>query len=89
MRGGVGGEGGVRVGGLLTTSNVETPSSLALLYTPAAFRTSAAIGTVEFTGLLMMLITAWIPHHSVAAASHPLLEHALQSGSHCCPAEHG
>ncbi len=41
-----------------TTSNVVTPNSFLLSYTPAAFRTSAAIGTVELTGLEIMLIMA-------------------------------
>ena len=43
---------------LRTTSRVDTPMSLRLLYTPAAFNTSAAMGTVELTGLEMMLMTA-------------------------------
>ena len=38
-----------------TTSSVETPRSLLGLYTPAALSTSAAMGTVELTGLEMML----------------------------------
>lgn len=38
------------------TSRVVTPASFLGLYTPAFLRTSAAIGTVELTGLLMMAI---------------------------------
>ena len=41
-----------------TTSRVVTPMSLAGSYTPAALSTSAVIGTVEFTGLEMMLMIA-------------------------------
>ena len=41
-----------------TTSSVVTPNSFLGSYTPLAFRISAAMGTVEFTGLLMMLINA-------------------------------
>jgi len=37
-----------------TTSSVVTPNSLFLLYTPAFLSTSAHMGTVELTGLLMM-----------------------------------
>jgi len=46
---------------LRTTSRVDTPSSLRLSYTPAAFSTSAAMGTVELTGLEMMLMIACKP----------------------------
>lgn len=53
-----------------TTSNVVTPMSFFLSYTLAAFSTSAAIGTVEFTGLEMMLMIA---------CSHV----ASQSGAKC------
>ena len=42
-----------------TTSSVVTPSSFFGSYTPAAFSTSAAIGTVELTGLEMTLMTAF------------------------------
>ena len=41
-----------------TTSSVVTPSSFFGSYTPAALSTSAAIGTVELTGLEIMLTTA-------------------------------
>mmetsp|Transcript_9001 Transcript_9001/g.26978 ORF Transcript_9001/g.26978 Transcript_9001/m.26978 type:complete len:228 (+) Transcript_9001:539-1222(+) len=41
-----------------TTSRVDTPNSFSFLYTLCFLRISAAMGTVEFTGLLMMLITA-------------------------------
>ncbi len=41
-----------------TTSSVVTPKSLLGSYTPLAFNTSAAMGTVELTGLLMMVIIA-------------------------------
>ena len=41
-----------------TTSSVVTPMSFFGSYTPAAFSVSAAIGTVLFTGLLMMLMIA-------------------------------
>lgn len=41
-----------------TTSNVVTPKSFFLSYTPAAFKISAAMGTVELTGLEIMLIMA-------------------------------
>ena len=43
-----------------TTSRVVTPMSFFGSYTPAAFSVSAAIGTVLFTGLLMMLMIACI-----------------------------
>ena len=36
------------------TSSVVTPNSLRLSYTPADLRTSAKMGTVEFTGLEMI-----------------------------------
>ena len=41
-----------------TTSSVVTPSSFLGSKTPAAFNTSAAMGTVELTGLEMMVSTA-------------------------------
>mmetsp|Transcript_9092 Transcript_9092/g.18826 ORF Transcript_9092/g.18826 Transcript_9092/m.18826 type:complete len:258 (+) Transcript_9092:820-1593(+) len=41
-----------------TTSRWVTPSRRAGSYTPRAFSTSATMGTVEFTGLEMMLMTA-------------------------------
>mmetsp|Transcript_1751 Transcript_1751/g.3175 ORF Transcript_1751/g.3175 Transcript_1751/m.3175 type:complete len:204 (-) Transcript_1751:225-836(-) len=40
------------------TSNVVTPTSFLGLYTPAFLSTSAAMGTVELTGLLMTAIMA-------------------------------
>mmetsp|Transcript_23796 Transcript_23796/g.67295 ORF Transcript_23796/g.67295 Transcript_23796/m.67295 type:complete len:203 (+) Transcript_23796:464-1072(+) len=40
------------------TSNVVTPTSFCGLYTPAFFKTSAAIGTVLLTGLEMIAIMA-------------------------------
>lgn len=43
---------------LRTTSRVVTPMSFAGSNLSAALRTSAAIGTVELTGLVMMLINA-------------------------------
>merc|ERR1719341_74607 len=42
----------------LTTSRVVTPKMVLGLYTPAFLNTSAAMGTVEFTGLEMMAIMA-------------------------------
>ena len=42
----------------LTTSRVVTPRSLLGSYVPAALKTSAAMGTVELTGLEMMPTTA-------------------------------
>lgn len=42
----------------LTTSSVVTPNSFLLSYTPCDLSTSAAMGTVELTGLLIMLIRA-------------------------------
>ena len=41
-----------------TTSKVVTPNNRFGSYTPASLSTSAAMGTVEFTGLLMMFIIA-------------------------------
>lgn len=38
----------------LVPSNVVTPKSLRGLYTPCFFKVSAKIGTVEFTGLLII-----------------------------------
>jgi hypothetical protein len=38
------------------TSRVVTPKSFLGLYFPAFLRTSAAIGTVELTGLLMIAV---------------------------------
>ncbi len=40
------------------TSRTETPNRRCLSYTPSAFRTSAASGTVELTGLVIMQIHA-------------------------------
>jgi len=52
-----------------TTSKVVTPITLRLSYTPMAFRVSAAMGTVEFTGLEMMFKIAWAwPHAHTAGA---------------------
>jgi len=46
-----------------TTSRVGDPNTRLGSYTPAFFpQNLAAIGTVEFTGLLMMLIRAWKGH---------------------------
>ncbi|KAJ6290505.1 hypothetical protein OIU76_028129 [Salix suchowensis] len=42
----------------LTTSSVVTPKSFFGSYTPFFFKTSAAIGTVELTGLLIMWMKA-------------------------------
>jgi hypothetical protein len=42
-----------------TTSSVVTPSRRLGSYTPAALSTSEAMGTVLFTGLLMISMTAW------------------------------
>jgi len=41
-----------------TTSRVVTPKSFLGLYTPCFLRTSAAMGTVEFTGLEIMVMRA-------------------------------
>mmetsp|Transcript_1212 Transcript_1212/g.2609 ORF Transcript_1212/g.2609 Transcript_1212/m.2609 type:complete len:302 (+) Transcript_1212:103-1008(+) len=53
-----------------TTSKVVTPNRREGSYVPAALNTSAAIGTVELTGLEMMATQAWgqwraIPSHRV------------------------
>ncbi len=58
-----------------TTSSVVTPSTLRLSYTPAAFMTSAVMGTVEFTGLEMIAITACVPKR----ASFTFHRHSLQA----------
>merc|ERR1712223_2048470 len=50
-----------------TTSRVETPNIFLGLYTPAFLYTSAAMGTVELTGLEMMPTMA--SGHTLAAAS--------------------
>lgn len=42
----------------LTTSSIVTPSKSFGSYVPAFLKTSAAIGTVEFTGLLIKLTIA-------------------------------
>lgn len=54
----------------LTTSSIVTPRSFLGSKVPAILKTSAAIGTVEFTGLLIMLTMALgqhlaIPSHKV------------------------
>mmetsp|Transcript_6500 Transcript_6500/g.24528 ORF Transcript_6500/g.24528 Transcript_6500/m.24528 type:complete len:229 (-) Transcript_6500:341-1027(-) len=52
----------------LTTSRVDTPKSFLGSYVPACLKISAAIGTVLFTGLLMMLTSA--PGQFAAIATH-------------------
>jgi len=63
-----------------TTSSVVTPNRRLGSYTPAAFSTDAAIGTVELTGLEMMLSSACARAVSALAAAWPVCEHAISSG---------
>ena len=68
-----------------TTSRVVTPNSLPLSYTPASFSTSAAIGTVELTGLEMMLSHACTAAMSKepCKACTAVLQHAEPTFGQC------
>lgn len=51
----------------LTTSSIVTPKTRFGSKTPAFLKTSAAIGTVELTGLLIMLTIAFGQHLAIAS----------------------
>jgi hypothetical protein len=59
-----------------TTSRVVTPKSFLASNTPAAFRTSAAMGTVEFTGLEMTKTNA-LGQNCATPSMRPLTMPAL------------
>ena len=64
-----------------TTSRVVTPKSLLGWYTPAFLSTSAAIGTVELTGLEMMLRIACSCQLPRCSADRTLQRHSWQHES--------
>merc|ERR1719509_260951 len=59
---------------LLATSSVVTPNSFLGLYTPAILKTSATMGTVELTGLVMTAIMAVGQTLAAAAARVATME---------------
>mmetsp|Transcript_6947 Transcript_6947/g.15210 ORF Transcript_6947/g.15210 Transcript_6947/m.15210 type:complete len:204 (+) Transcript_6947:503-1114(+) len=72
------------------TSNVVTPSTFFGLYTPIFLRTSAAIGTVEFTGFEMIASVAsgqYLPQPSTSVFT--MLAFVLNKSSRVMPGLRG